>query len=75
MCGICGIAHRDNSPVPKPLLEKMNTAIIHRGPDGAGFYSAEGIGLAMRRLAIIDLNTGDQPISNEDQTVWIVFNG
>lgn len=75
MCGICGIARRDNSPVQKPLLEKMNTAIIHRGPDGAGFYSAEGIGLAMRRLAIIDLNTGDQPISNEDQTVWIVFNG
>jgi asparagine synthase (glutamine-hydrolysing) len=75
MCGICGVASRDSSPVQKPLLEKMNAAIIHRGPDGEGFYSAAGVGLAMRRLAVIDLNTGDQPISNEDETVWIVFNG
>jgi asparagine synthase (glutamine-hydrolysing) len=75
MCGICGIARRDSSPVQKTLLEKMNAAIVHRGPDGAGFYSAEGIGLAMRRLAVIDLNTGDQPIANEDQSIWIVFNG
>jgi asparagine synthase (glutamine-hydrolysing) len=66
MCGICGVARRDSSPVQKPLLEKMNAAIAHRGPDGAGFYSADGIGLAMRRLAVIDLNTGDQPIANED---------
>jgi asparagine synthase (glutamine-hydrolysing) len=75
MCGICGVARRDSSPVQKTLLERMNAAIIHRGPDGEGFYSAPGVGLAMRRLAVIDLNTGDQPIPNEDQSIWIVFNG
>ncbi len=75
MCGICGVARRDRSPVQKTLLEKMNAAIVHRGPDGDGFYSADGVGLAMRRLAVIDLNTGDQPITNEDQSIWIVFNG
>jgi asparagine synthase (glutamine-hydrolysing) len=75
MCGICGVAHRDSSPVQKALLERMNAAIVHRGPDGEGFYSAPGVGLAMRRLAVIDLNTGNQPIPNEDQSIWIVFNG
>jgi asparagine synthase (glutamine-hydrolysing) len=53
----------------------MNAANQHRGPDGDGFHYAPGVGLAMRRLAVIDLNTGDQPIPNEDQSVWIVFNG
>ena len=75
MCGICGILHSDHAPVERGALEKMNAAIVHRGPDGDGFYYAPGVGLGMRRLAIIDLNTGDQPISNEDETVWIVFNG
>jgi asparagine synthase (glutamine-hydrolysing) len=75
MCGICGILHSDHAPVERSTLEKMNAAIEHRGPDGDGFYFAPGVGLGMRRLAIIDLNTGDQPISNEDETVWIVFNG
>jgi len=75
MCGICGILKPDQAPVDHRLLEKMNDAIVHRGPDGDGFYYTSGVGLAMRRLAIIDLNTGDQPIPNEDETVWIVFNG
>ena len=75
MCGICGIAKSDRSPVERSKLEAMNASILHRGPDGDGFFLEPGIGLAMRRLAIIDLYTGDQPISNEDETIWIVFNG
>lgn len=75
MCGICGIAQKDDALVEQALLERMNAAIVHRGPDGDGFYYNHGIGLAIRRLAIIDLNTGDQPIPNEDKTVWIIFNG
>ncbi len=75
MCGICGITHQDNRPVDRELVQAMNAAIIHRGPDGDGFHFAPGVGLAMRRLAVIDLNTGDQPIANEDESVWIVFNG
>jgi len=75
MCGICGILPSDLAPVSRAALEAMNAAIRHRGPDSEGFYRAPGVGLAMRRLAIIDLNTGDQPIPNEDETLWIVFNG
>jgi asparagine synthase (glutamine-hydrolysing) len=75
MCGICGIVRSDLEPVAPPLLEQMNAALLHRGPDGQGFYYRPGVGLAMRRLAVIDLNTGDQPIANEDETIWIVFNG
>jgi asparagine synthase (glutamine-hydrolysing) len=75
MCGICGLAYKDNRPGDRALLECMNATIAHRGPDGDGFYIAPGVGLAMRRLAIIDLNTGDQPIANEAQSIWIVFNG
>ncbi|MBN1306118.1 MAG: asparagine synthase (glutamine-hydrolyzing) [Anaerolineales bacterium] len=75
MCGICGIARRDQASVRPSLLEGMNAAISHRGPDGEGYTYHPGVGLAMRRLAIIDLNTGDQPICNEDETIWIVFNG
>jgi asparagine synthase (glutamine-hydrolysing) len=75
MCGICGIAFQDDQMVDPILLERMNTALLHRGPDSHGDYLSPGIGLAMRRLAIIDLSTGDQPISNEDGSIWIVFNG
>ncbi len=76
MCGICGLLNYDASrPVERPILEKMNRVIRHRGPDSDGFYVRGPVGLAMRRLAIVDLNTGDQPMSNEDGTVWIVFNG
>lgn len=75
MCGICGQAFSDGRPSDLPVLARMNAALIHRGPDSDGFFQAPGIGLAMRRLAIIDLSTGDQPISNEDGSLWIVFNG
>jgi asparagine synthase (glutamine-hydrolysing) len=76
MCGICGILHSDPSqPVERPLLERLNDRIRHRGPDSDGFYLAGGLGMAMRRLAIIDLSGGDQPIANEDGSVVVVFNG
>jgi len=75
MCGICGISYSNNQIPEHALLEKMTAAIAHRGPDSDGFYTNNGIGLAMCRLAIIDVASGDQPISNEDESVWIVFNG
>jgi asparagine synthase (glutamine-hydrolysing) len=75
MCGIAGIARSDGAPVDRELVERMNEAIRHRGPDDDGFYFSDGVGLAMRRLAIIDLKTGQQPIHNHDRTKWIVFNG
>jgi asparagine synthase (glutamine-hydrolysing) len=71
MCGIVGYVGFDD----EPLLRAMCASLVHRGPDGAGFYSAPGIGLAMRRLAVIDLKTGGQPIANETRDVWVVFNG
>jgi asparagine synthase (glutamine-hydrolysing) len=75
MCGICGISPSTNQIPERALLEKMTAAIKHRGPDSDGFYTNNGIGLAMRRLAIIDVSGGDQPISNEDESVWIICNG
>lgn len=76
MCGICGIFNFDrNSPVSADTLAAMNRRIIHRGPDDDGFYITGNIGLAMRRLSIIDLSAGHQPMSNEDGSLWIVFNG
>ncbi|GAB6194003.1 asparagine synthase (glutamine-hydrolyzing) [Desulfocastanea catecholica] len=76
MCGICGKLNfdRENSVDPY-LIRKMMDKIIHRGPDGSGEYCAGPIGLGHRRLSIIDLNTGAQPMSNEDDTVWVVYNG
>ncbi len=78
MCGICGLALSSNttpSPKAQHQVRQMNARLVHRGPDGEGYYFAPGVGLAMRRLAIIDLETGNQPISNEDETLWVVFNG
>ncbi len=76
MCGIAGIVPDDPAKVPeKPLLERMATALRHRGPDGFGFHVGPGIGLAHARLSIIDLSTGDQPIRNETGSVQVVFNG
>jgi asparagine synthase (glutamine-hydrolysing) len=76
MCGICGHFHpaRDGRADPE-LLARMNAAIAHRGPDSDGFYVDGGVGLAMRRLAIIDVAGGAQPIANEDGTIQLVFNG
>ena len=75
MCGIAGIVRSDGAPVDRELVARMNEAIRHRGPDDDGFYFSDGVGLAMRRLAIIDLKSGHQPIHNQDSTAWIVFNG
>ncbi|HEX8076822.1 MAG TPA: asparagine synthetase B, partial [Chthoniobacterales bacterium] len=75
MCGIAGIVRNDGKPVDEQLLARMNNAIRHRGPDDDGFYVNGSVGLAMRRLAIIDLKSGAQPIHNQDRSSWIVFNG
>src|SRR3954464_10898954 len=76
MCGIAGKFNFDPSnPIDREQLSAMTTAVAHRGPDSDGFYVAAGIGLGHRRLSIIDLSTGDQPITNEDSTIWVVFNG
>ncbi len=75
MCGIVGIAYQGSRQVEREILEQMNSAILHRGPDEDGFYLTENVGLAMRRLAIIDLAGGQQPIFNHDHSKVIVFNG
>ncbi len=74
MCGIVGIVNTKGT-VSYDILKRMNDAIIHRGPDDEGFFVEENIGLAMRRLSIIDLASGKQPIHSYDKTKWIVFNG
>jgi len=77
MCGISGKLYFDSArPVERDILERMNAVLAHRGPDDAGIYCDGRIGLAHRRLSIIDLSpAGHQPMSNEDGTIWIVFNG
>lgn len=76
MCGICGKIQFDASRgVSRELLRAMTNSMHHRGPDDEGMYLFGNVGLGHRRLSIIDLNTGKQPITNEDGTVWIVFNG
>ncbi len=75
MCGIAGIIERPGKSVDRGTLQRMCDVIVHRGPDAEGMYVRDNVGLGMRRLSIIDLSTGQQPIHNEDQTVWVVFNG
>jgi asparagine synthase (glutamine-hydrolysing) len=76
MCGICGVFHSERTGrVSRDLLVGMNQQIVHRGPDDDGYLVEENVGLAMRRLSIIDVQTGQQPLSNEDGNIWIVFNG
>ena len=83
MCGICGIYNfGNNQPVEETILKKMCNTMKHRGPDDEGIYigardkgRGTSIGLGIRRLAIIDLETGHQPIHNEDKVIWIVLNG
>jgi asparagine synthase (glutamine-hydrolysing) len=75
VCGIAGILRWDGAPVTEQEIRSMCGAIVHRGPDEEGVYLGDGIAIGMRRLSIIDLEGGTQPISNEDKTVWIVFNG
>ena len=76
MCGICGKLNFEKGAAVKPaLIRAMMDTIRHRGPDDEGLHIASEVGLGFRRLSIIDLSTGHQPLANEDGTVWIVFNG
>jgi asparagine synthase (glutamine-hydrolysing) len=74
MCGICGIASL-NGPADPERLARMSATLVHRGPDSDGSFADGPVALAARRLAIIDLETGDQPIANEDSTIHVVQNG
>jgi asparagine synthase (glutamine-hydrolysing) len=76
MCGICGVFnYRTGEPADRAALKRSTDAMVHRGPDDEGFYVEGGLGLGNRRLSIIDLPGGHQPISNEDEKIWITFNG
>jgi asparagine synthase (glutamine-hydrolysing) len=78
MCGIAGFVDLESAamqPDAEQRVRAMCSVMRHRGPDDEGVYVANGVGLGMRRLSIIDLSTGHQPIHNEDRTVWVVFNG
>jgi len=76
MCGICGIANPGTGKViPSSLLSAMCDKIVHRGPDDEGYFVDEDIGLGTRRLSIIDVEGGHQPLSNEDSTIWVAHNG
>jgi asparagine synthase (glutamine-hydrolysing) len=76
MCGIAGVVRlSEDCQVDPAVLRQMCRAMVHRGPDDEGVYQQGRVGLGMRRLSIVDLVTGHQPISNEDGTLWIVFNG
>jgi asparagine synthase (glutamine-hydrolysing) len=75
MCGIVGIVGSTGRPVDDAVLRSMNDALWHRGPDDEGFLVQDQVGLGMRRLSIIDVVGGRQPIHNEDKSVWTVFNG
>ena len=76
MCGICGMVLRDgDAEIDRSALERMNAALEHRGPDDSGLCTRPGVGLAMRRLSIRDIDGGAQPMMNEDASVVVVFNG
>ena len=75
VCGIAGQVRFDGAPVSEPLVERMCRAMVHRGPDSRGVFVRDGVGLGAQRLRVIDLQTGDQPIRNEDGSVVVVLNG
>jgi len=76
MCGISGFVHKDpHQPIDMRILRRMTDIMRHRGPDGEGFYEGPGAGLGFRRLSIIDLETGDQPIANETRSLHLICNG
>jgi asparagine synthase (glutamine-hydrolysing) len=75
MCGIAGIVSNQTGGVERATIHRMCQTIVHRGPDDEGVFVKDGVGVGMRRLSIIDLAGGHQPVFNEDGTIWIVFNG
>src|SRR5690348_5872036 len=75
MCGISGFMYFDRAPVQEHIIRKMSAVLHHRGPDEGGIHIGSGAALGHRRLSIIDLSSGQQPLSNEDQKIWISFNG
>ncbi len=75
MCGICGVFNLSSKRAKEDEVRKMNDPLFHRGPDEEGYWVSGRIGLGSRRLSVIDLKTGRQPIHNEDKSLWIVFNG
>src|ERR1700756_4590677 len=75
MCGICGVFNLNWAPVDRNLVDRMTSVISHRGPDGSGEYVSGPIGLGHRRLSIIDLKGGAQPLASEDGKLQVVFNG
>ena len=75
MCGIAGFINLDRSPADASVARKMNGALRHRGPDGCGVYTDKAVALAHTRLSILDLSGGAQPMTNEDGSLWITFNG
>jgi asparagine synthase (glutamine-hydrolysing) len=75
MCGICGIYNFDSKEVSQDILHRMNETMILRGPDDSGYFVEKNVGVAMRRLSIVDIKTGQQPISNENDTIKVVMNG
>src|SRR5919206_249955 len=76
MCGICGVLSLAASePIDPEAVRAMTARLAHRGPDADGFLVRERVGLGFRRLSIVDLQTGDQPMANEDESVWLIFNG
>src|SRR4051812_11893862 len=77
MCGICGVVASSGDAVDTGALARMTGVIRHRGPDDDGFYVDDdrAVGFGFRRLSIIDVEGGHQPLANEDETVWVVFNG
>ena len=75
MCGISGIINLNNTQVSREILDEMNSSQIHRGPDAGDLKIFSNIGFAHRRLSVIDLDNGEQPMSNEDGKIWITFNG
>ncbi len=75
MCGICGEHRRDGSSVDADLLATMTASMVHRGPDDVGFHREPGVGLGFRRLSIIDLEGGNQPLCNDARTIFVLGNG
>ncbi|MCU0364189.1 MAG: asparagine synthase (glutamine-hydrolyzing) [Ignavibacteriaceae bacterium] len=76
MCGICGQYYfKENHPVSLQTIKRMNDTITHRGPDDEGYHISDSIGLGFRRLSIIDLSGGHQPMSDHEKSVWVIFNG